>query len=250
MAAARITELIALTKECLAAEASDRPKDAQEVADGLSAYLDGVQERVQVAERERAVAEARAIEERRRRRVQLALAASLLALTTLGGLGTTYYLQQRAARAAAGQRVIDQVTTLHKQAIEHPEEIGRWEIALAAVEQADPAGDPKTRAQLVALQKEIEDGPSGQARQDPARSAGRHPQCRGRRPGRVGQRQRLRRRLPRRPGLTWPSLTRRGSGGADQGPPAVGRAGHSPRRSTTGRCSSGAGGETPPKRHD
>jgi serine/threonine-protein kinase len=50
-------ELIALTKGCLAAEASDRPKDAQEVAEGLSAYLTSVQERVQVAERERAVAE-------------------------------------------------------------------------------------------------------------------------------------------------------------------------------------------------
>ncbi len=147
-------ELIALTKGCLAAEASDRPKDAQEVAEGLSAYLASVQERVQVAERERAVAEAKAIEERRRRRVQLALAAALLALTTLGGLGTTYYLQQRAARAAAEQRVIDQVTTLHKQAIEHPEEIGRWEIALAAVEQADP----KTRDQFVTLQKAIDDG--------------------------------------------------------------------------------------------
>ena len=40
-------ELIALTKRCLSPEAIDRPKDAQEVADGLSAYLDGVQERLQ-----------------------------------------------------------------------------------------------------------------------------------------------------------------------------------------------------------
>jgi eukaryotic-like serine/threonine-protein kinase len=151
-------QLIALTKGCLAADASDRPKDGQEVADGMSAYLASVQERVQVAERERAVAEARAIEERRRRRVQLALAAALVALTALGGLGTTSYLQQRAAQVAAGQRVIDQVTTLQKQALDHPEETGRWAIALAAVEQADPAGDPKSRALLVVLQKEIEDG--------------------------------------------------------------------------------------------
>ena len=42
------------------------------------------------------MAVAKAIEERRRRKVQLALAASVLALTTLGGLSTTYYLQQRA----------------------------------------------------------------------------------------------------------------------------------------------------------
>ena len=80
MPAGRISELIALTKKCLAAEAIDRPKDAQEVADGLSAYLDGVQERLQTAERERAVALAREVEERKRRKVQLALAASVLAM--------------------------------------------------------------------------------------------------------------------------------------------------------------------------
>ena len=73
-------ELIALTKRCLAAEAIDRPKDAQDVADGLTSYLDGVQERLQTAERERAVALAREVEERKRRKVQLALAASVLAM--------------------------------------------------------------------------------------------------------------------------------------------------------------------------
>src|SRR5215468_5607296 len=39
-------ELIALTKKCLAAEAIDRPKDAQAVAEALTAYLDNVQERL------------------------------------------------------------------------------------------------------------------------------------------------------------------------------------------------------------
>src|SRR5262245_11729913 len=48
------TELIVLTRSCLAAEAIDRPKDAQAVADGLSAYLDGVQERLKAAELARA----------------------------------------------------------------------------------------------------------------------------------------------------------------------------------------------------
>jgi tetratricopeptide (TPR) repeat protein len=133
----------------------------------MTAYLAGVQQRVQAAERERAVAVARAIEERRRRKVQLALAASVLALSTLGGLSTTYYLQHEQARAAAGQRVVDQVTTLHGQAFGHPEEIPRWEIALAAVEQADPAGDPRTKAKLLALRKEIQDGLDG-ARRDKA----------------------------------------------------------------------------------
>ena len=68
------------------------------------AYLDGVQERLQAAERERAVAEARAGEERRRRRVQLGAGGVGPAFTALGGLSTTYFLQQRAERARRGQQ--------------------------------------------------------------------------------------------------------------------------------------------------
>ena len=152
------TELIALAKDCLAVEPEDRPRDAGAVAGRITAYLAGVQERVQAAERERAVAIAKAIEERRRRKVQLALAASVLAFTTLGGLSTTYYLQQQQAEAAAGQRVVDRVTTLHNQAVAQPEDIQRWEIALAAVEQAGPAGNSKSVAQLRALREGISAG--------------------------------------------------------------------------------------------
>jgi serine/threonine-protein kinase len=116
-------ELIALAKECLAVEPDNRPRNAGLVAARMTAYLMGVQERVHAAERERAVAVARAVEERRRRKVQLALAASVLAFTTLGGLSTTYYLQQRAERArlrveqaAAADRVVGQAVTLRDQA--------------------------------------------------------------------------------------------------------------------------------------
>jgi tetratricopeptide (TPR) repeat protein len=78
-------ELIALTKACLSPEAMDRPKDAQAVAERLTAYLDGVQERLQAAQRERAVALAREAEQRKRRKVQLALAAAVVALLLGGG---------------------------------------------------------------------------------------------------------------------------------------------------------------------
>src|SRR5262249_34050221 len=72
-------ELFTLAKDCLTVEPEGRPRDANVVAERITAYLAGVQERVQAAERERAVAVARAIEERRRRKVQLALAAAVLA---------------------------------------------------------------------------------------------------------------------------------------------------------------------------
>jgi eukaryotic-like serine/threonine-protein kinase len=74
------SELNVLTRHCRSAEAIDRPNDAQGVVDALTSYLDGVQERLKTAERERAVALAREVEERKRRKVQLSLAASVLAM--------------------------------------------------------------------------------------------------------------------------------------------------------------------------
>ena len=158
-------ELIALAKDCLAVEPEDRPRDANVVSERITAYLAGVQERVQAAERERAVAVARAVEERRRRKVQLALAASVLAFTTLGGLSTTYYLQQRAKQArqrmeqaAATDRVVGQAVTLRDQALDQPEEISRWQVALAAIHQAEAAGDQGAAPRLQALRTEVQAG--------------------------------------------------------------------------------------------
>jgi serine/threonine-protein kinase len=92
-------ELIALAKQCLAPEAIDRPKDAQAVADGPSAYLNGVQERLQTAQRERAVALAHEAEQRKRRRVQAALVAAVVALLVGGGA----FAWWRDAQAQAGR---------------------------------------------------------------------------------------------------------------------------------------------------
>src|SRR5579864_962174 len=159
------SELIALAKDCLEVEPENRPRDANVLAERITAYLAGVQVRVQTAERERAVAVARAIEERRRRKVQLALAASLLAFTTLGGLSTTYYLQQRAERArlrteqaAASDRVVAQAVMLRDQAKAKPEDLSRWQVALAAVAEAEAAGDAGARDRLLALRTEVQAG--------------------------------------------------------------------------------------------
>ena len=151
-------DLLSLAKDCLEVQPDDRPRDAGFVAERITAYLANVQDRVQAAERERAVAVARAIEERRRRKVQLALAASVLALTTLGGLSTTYYLQQRAARAAAADRLLGRAITLRDQALMQPDDLSRWQVALAAVEQADSGLDATARDRLLDLRTEIEHG--------------------------------------------------------------------------------------------
>jgi tetratricopeptide (TPR) repeat protein len=100
-------ELIALTRTCLAAEAIDRPKDAQAVADGLTAYLNGVQERLHQAELAEAEARAKAVEEAKRRRLTLALAATVLLALTLGGGGYLYVKNERDARQAQVAREVD-----------------------------------------------------------------------------------------------------------------------------------------------
>jgi tetratricopeptide (TPR) repeat protein len=111
-------ELIALTKGCLAAETVDRPRDAQDVADGLSAYLNGVQDRLQAAQRERAVAVAREAEQRKRRKVQLALAAALLALLVGGGAFAWWRNEQAQAGRQRDARNAEAVAALLAQAEE------------------------------------------------------------------------------------------------------------------------------------
>ena len=119
-----------------------------------------MQERVQIAERERAVAEARTVEERKRRRLQLGLAASVLAITTMGGLGLLYEQRQRSARAATVAKVVGEASTLRDLARANPEDVSRWQTALAAAKQAEgvAVGDAEALRQLAVLQVEVQAG--------------------------------------------------------------------------------------------
>ncbi|MBN9121690.1 MAG: tetratricopeptide repeat protein, partial [Planctomycetes bacterium] len=71
-------ELVDLAKACLAADPGDRPPTGKAVAERVAAYRAGVEDRVRRAELDRAAAEARVREQRRKRYWQLA-AALLLA---------------------------------------------------------------------------------------------------------------------------------------------------------------------------
>src|SRR5206468_11371362 len=70
----------------------------------LGAHLAGVRERLKVAELARVRAESRATEERKRRRLVVGLAASLLALAALFTGGGLWLAWQRAARFEAADR--------------------------------------------------------------------------------------------------------------------------------------------------
>src|SRR5262249_49425066 len=132
-------ELVALCRNCLSPNPADRPANGQAVANELTAYLDGVQERLQLAQRERAVTLARETEQRKRRRVQLILAATVGVL--LLGCGAFAWWQDRQAteRRAEARHKEEQArqgvdanlklaTDLRKQY--------RFEAAKAALDQA------------------------------------------------------------------------------------------------------------------
>jgi WD40 repeat protein len=92
--------LVELCRGCLSPEREARPRDAGAVAATIHGYLAGVEERARQAERERAAAEARAVEQRKRRRVQLVLAATVL-LALVGGIVATTWQALRATQAEA-----------------------------------------------------------------------------------------------------------------------------------------------------
>jgi serine/threonine-protein kinase len=174
------TELVALAKACLAAEPDDRPKDARAVADALTAYLDGVQERLRRAELDRAAAEVRATEERKRRRVQLALAASTVLFLGVAGAGLWWQGRQREARLVATARGVNlplgRVEQLRDQAAARPESaktvedaeetLDLWSKCLPLLEEADnilAAGepDPAVRQRIADLRTQAETGIAG-----------------------------------------------------------------------------------------
>jgi serine/threonine-protein kinase len=152
-------ELIGLTKACLSAEAIDRPRDAQAVADALTGYLDGVQERLRQAELAQAAALARAAEEAKRRRLTLALAVTvLLAVLTAGG-GWLYVQNEREARLAQLTHdvhdALNRATALREQA--------------KAANAGGPALFARAREQVQRALALVENGPADETLRDQVR---------------------------------------------------------------------------------
>src|SRR5262249_23349713 len=132
-------ELTALARDCLAAEPAGRPRDAAAVAARVTEYLAGVQEKLHRAERERAVAEARAVEERKRRRLQLGLAAAVIMLVVGGGGGTAWLTRQRELLRARVALLTRDASLLRDQARAQADDPARWLAAAEAVKRVEVA---------------------------------------------------------------------------------------------------------------
>jgi serine/threonine-protein kinase len=145
-------ELVGLANRCLAAEPWDRPRDAGKVAEEMTAYQNSVAERLRQAELARAAAEVKTVEERKRRRLTLALASSVLAVAVVGAVGGIWVQRLRAQRGAdAARRDMEQ-----RQAVESAlekvaalQKAARWKEAEAVLGQAGERLDDSDPADLV-----------------------------------------------------------------------------------------------------
>jgi WD40 repeat protein/serine/threonine protein kinase len=120
-------ELVTLTKRCLSNQPADRPGTAAALAEAVTAYQAGVQERLRRAELDRTEAEVKAKESRKRRRVAVALGSAVVLVLLLG----------LAATLSQYQQVVQKSDDL-------AEEIGLKEIALGNAQTSQE--EAKTRA--------------------------------------------------------------------------------------------------------
>jgi serine/threonine-protein kinase len=152
-------ELIALAKDCLAAEPGDRLRDAGEVTRRVTAYLAGVQERLRAAELARVEAQTRAAEERKRRRVTVALAASVLVTAGVIGGGWAYLARQQLQRAARLDLALREAEVLRDEAARAGDDLARWLAARDAAHAAErllaDARDAATRYRVTALVQHV-----------------------------------------------------------------------------------------------
>jgi serine/threonine-protein kinase len=187
-------ELIALARDCLEREAEDRPRHAGAVAERITAYLVGVQEKLRATEIARATEEARAEEEakrrlladelareaqahaeesrhtaevaqakakaeRRARRLTGALAASVLGLVMLTGGAYAWFQRQRTERQARVDLALLEAEVLRSTARQAGNDLARWRTAREAAHAVErllaDARDEPTRKRVTALVESV-----------------------------------------------------------------------------------------------
>jgi tetratricopeptide (TPR) repeat protein len=115
-ATAADAELLALAKRALAPRADERFANGQAAAEAVSRYRSGVEDRLRQAETERAAAEARALEQRKKRWALQIAGGVIAAVLTIGIISTTLGLlearkqEQLASRRADGEKTANEQT--------------------------------------------------------------------------------------------------------------------------------------------
>jgi serine/threonine-protein kinase len=165
------TELVSLARACLAVDPKDRPHDAGVVARTVTNYRASVAERLRKAELERATAQAKAVAERKTRRLTVALAGALVALLLLGGCAWFWLERDRAEKRIVAEHEAEQqmkeALRLRDQGRAAPvEELTAWTEALTAARRAvhrltagntDPVLRTRAEELLAKLERELKD---------------------------------------------------------------------------------------------
>ena len=102
-------ELIQIAKDCLEPNLEDRARHASEVAARVTKFVESVEAKLQASELKRAAETARAQEERKRRRIILSLAFSVLLLITISAGGWLYLEQRNSQRQAEHAREVESI---------------------------------------------------------------------------------------------------------------------------------------------
>ncbi len=127
-------ELIELARRCLSADPASRPGDAGEASAAVTAYRESVERRLREAEVANAEAKVKAVEGRKRRRVALALATSVLLAAAGAAAGAFWYHAEQTRRAAATERdvtaALAEAAALGNQGATLKDDPAKWEVAL------------------------------------------------------------------------------------------------------------------------
>jgi eukaryotic-like serine/threonine-protein kinase len=133
-------ELQRLARSCLSPAAPARPKHAGAVAREIGAYLASVEERAKTARTAAAEAQVRAEEERKRRKLSIALSAAVVATVVLGGGAWFATERGRRLRAEDASRAVEQAieeATLLRGKAAAGAGLGTWRDVVSAARRAD-----------------------------------------------------------------------------------------------------------------
>ena len=151
-------DLIALAKHCLELEPADRPKDAGELAQRVTEYQDSVETKLRETELQRASEAARVVEQKKRLRVTLALAAAVVTMLLGGGSFAWWQNEQVQLIAQREARNGEAVAGLLDQCKESwiEGDTAKAAVALdAARKRSDEGGAERFSAQLESLTADL-----------------------------------------------------------------------------------------------
>jgi dipeptidyl aminopeptidase/acylaminoacyl peptidase/serine/threonine protein kinase/Tfp pilus assembly protein PilF len=155
-------ELISLCELCLDAEPASRPANGGIVADRIGGYLASLQRRLEEAHVERAAAEVRATEERKRRRLGLGLGAAILLFVAGGSIAAVWYINDRAIRDS---RLASQKIAVEREVAAALDDADR-ELDRLQTQLSDPRGAAQLLSDLSEWQRFLASARAARARAD------------------------------------------------------------------------------------